>query len=55
VPSEFKLSSSKNNCPSVGSTERETTGEGLRFEVITAVTMKNGVFWDITPRRFCKK
>jgi hypothetical protein len=21
----------------------------LRFEVFTAVTMKNGVFWDVTP------
>jgi hypothetical protein len=22
----------------------------VRFEVFTAVTMKNGVFWDVTPR-----
>jgi hypothetical protein len=21
----------------------------VRFEVFTAVTMKNGVFWDVTP------
>jgi hypothetical protein len=21
----------------------------IRFEVFTAVTMKNGVFWDVTP------
>jgi hypothetical protein len=25
----------------------------VRFEVITAVTMKNGVFWDVTPRDSC--
>jgi hypothetical protein len=25
-----------------------------RFEVFTAVTMKNGVFWDVTPCGFCK-
>jgi hypothetical protein len=26
----------------------------VRFEVFTAVTMKNGVFWDVTPRGSCK-
>jgi hypothetical protein len=26
----------------------------VRFEVFTAVTMKNGVFWDITPCGSCK-
>jgi hypothetical protein len=26
----------------------------VRFEVFTAVTMKNGVFWDITPCGYCK-
>jgi hypothetical protein len=26
----------------------------LRFEVFTAVTMKNGVFWDVTPCGSCK-
>jgi hypothetical protein len=26
----------------------------LRFEVFTAVTMKNGVFWDVTPCDSCK-
>jgi hypothetical protein len=25
----------------------------IRFEVFTAVTMKNVVFWDLTPCRFC--
>jgi hypothetical protein len=25
-----------------------------RFEVFTGVTMKNGVFWDVTPRGSCK-
>jgi hypothetical protein len=27
---------------------------GIRFEVFTAVGMKNGVFWDVTPRGSCK-
>jgi hypothetical protein len=26
----------------------------VRFEVFTAVTMMNGVFWNITPRGCCK-
>jgi hypothetical protein len=26
----------------------------VRFEVLTAVTMKNGVFWDVTPCSCCK-
>jgi hypothetical protein len=26
----------------------------IRFEVFTAVTMKNAVFWDVTPRGSCK-
>jgi heterodisulfide reductase subunit C len=26
----------------------------VRFEVFTAVTMKNGVFWDFTPCGSCK-
>jgi hypothetical protein len=25
----------------------------VRFEVFTAVAMKNGVFWDVTPCGFC--
>jgi hypothetical protein len=25
----------------------------MRFEVFTAVTMKNAVFWDLTPSRPC--
>jgi hypothetical protein len=24
-----------------------------RFEVCTVVTMKNAVFWDVTPCRYC--
>jgi hypothetical protein len=28
--------------------------ELVRFEVFTAVTMKNGVFWDVTPCGSCK-
>jgi hypothetical protein len=26
----------------------------VRFEVFTAVTVKNGVFWDVTPCGYCK-
>jgi hypothetical protein len=26
----------------------------VRFEIFTAVTMKNGIFWDVMPRRSCK-
>jgi hypothetical protein len=26
----------------------------VRFEVLTAVTMKNGVFWVVTPCGSCK-
>jgi hypothetical protein len=26
----------------------------VRFEVVTAVTMKNGFFWDVTPCGSCK-
>jgi hypothetical protein len=28
--------------------------ENFRFEVFTAVTMKNGVFWDVMPCGSCK-
>jgi hypothetical protein len=27
----------------------------VRFEVFTAVTMKNTAFWDVKPRGSCKK
>jgi hypothetical protein len=27
----------------------------VRFEIFTAVTIKNGVFWDVTPCGSCKK
>jgi hypothetical protein len=30
------------------------TGDA-RFEVFTAVTMKNSIFWDVTPCGSCKK
>jgi hypothetical protein len=26
----------------------------VRFEVFTAVTMKNAIFWDVTPCGSCK-
>jgi hypothetical protein len=28
---------------------RQLRGDCVRFKVFTAVTMKNGVFWDVTP------
>jgi hypothetical protein len=28
--------------------------ENVRFEVFTAVTMKNGIFWDVMPCGSCK-
>jgi hypothetical protein len=34
--------------------ELGTTSAYVRFEVFTAVTMKNGVFWDVKPRGSCK-
>jgi hypothetical protein len=34
--------------------EQGTKNVYVRFEVFTAVTMKNGVFWDVTPRGSCK-
>jgi hypothetical protein len=30
------------------------TNKHVRFEVFMAVTMKNGVFWDVMPRGSCK-
>jgi hypothetical protein len=37
-------------------TEAETgaTRFSVRFEVFTAVAMKNGVLWDVTPCGSCK-
>jgi hypothetical protein len=32
----------------------QTLVSGVRFEVFTAVTMENGVFWDVTPCGSCK-
>jgi hypothetical protein len=34
--------------------ELEANALYVRFEVSTAVTMKNGVFWDVTPCGSCK-
>jgi hypothetical protein len=33
---------------------REFVNGFVRFEVFTAVTMKNGIFWDVTPCGPCK-
>jgi hypothetical protein len=33
--------------------EKENKGSPVRFEVFTVVTMKNGVFWDVTPCGSC--
>jgi hypothetical protein len=32
----------------------QTTTSSVRLEVFTAVTMKNGVFWDVRPCGSCK-
>jgi hypothetical protein len=32
----------------------QSAEKSVRFEVFTAVTMKNGVFWDVTPCGSCK-
>jgi hypothetical protein len=37
-----------------GSSVSKTICKVVRFGVFTAVTMKNGVFWDVTPCGFCK-
>jgi hypothetical protein len=37
----------------VGGARSANAGD-VRFEVFTAVTMKNGVFWVVTPRGYCK-
>jgi hypothetical protein len=34
--------------------QRRLLGSYARFEVFTAVTMMNGVFWDVTPCGSCK-
>jgi hypothetical protein len=34
--------------------DREIGYKVVRFEVFTAVTMKNDVFWDVTPCGSCK-
>jgi hypothetical protein len=37
----------------VNTSNMEITFIYVRFEVFTAVTMKNGVFWDVTPCGSC--
>jgi hypothetical protein len=46
----------KRNVPPVDKTNKcpKIKFSAVRFEVFTAVTMKNGVFWDITPCDSCK-
>jgi hypothetical protein len=34
--------------------ESQPSCKYVKFEVFTAVTMKNGVFWDVTQFGFCK-
>jgi hypothetical protein len=46
---ELSLALSRNVIPS-----RASQLHLVRFGVFTAVTMKNGVFWDVTPRGSCK-
>jgi hypothetical protein len=46
---------SVNNHVSMTIREHSNNGNGVRFDVFTAVTMKNGVFWDVMPCGSCKK
>jgi hypothetical protein len=47
-----------NECQSNRQTFRQlrtlVSYKDVRFEIFTAVTMKNGVFWDVTPCGSCK-
>jgi hypothetical protein len=45
--------SSRREQPARGQALRVETGS-VRFEVFTAVTMKNGVFWDVTNLVFLR-
>jgi hypothetical protein len=38
----------------IGAFDEKIYGFVVRFEVFTAVTMKNGIFLDVTPCGFCK-
>jgi hypothetical protein len=39
----------------IGTPRKINSGDYVRFEFFAAVTMKNGVFWDVTPCGSCKK
>jgi hypothetical protein len=41
--------------PAAASLPHKHYSPGVRFEVFTAVTMKNCVFWDVTPCGSCKQ
>jgi hypothetical protein len=47
---EYNLEMSAN----LSSNIKQLNTKYVRFEVFTAVTMKNGVFWDVTPCGSCK-
>jgi hypothetical protein len=49
---EFSFISFQLSCSRVAVALRRWTN-GLRFEVFTAVTMNNVVFWDVAPYRSC--
>jgi hypothetical protein len=53
-PQELTLTSPTFNSCSVGIVHLQSKSYVVRFEVFTAVTMKNGVFWDVTPFDSCK-
>jgi hypothetical protein len=42
------------DCKGFGRKHSRTNPNDVRFEVFTAVTIKNAVFWDVTPRGSCK-
>jgi hypothetical protein len=44
----------KTDCNNYRGISLLSTSYNVRFEVFTAVTMKNGVFWVVTPCGYCK-
>jgi hypothetical protein len=44
----------KHDLPACSAVPQATMIPRIRFEFFTAVTMKNGVFCDVTPRGSCK-
>jgi hypothetical protein len=52
--SEFRSSGISGTQNFVSPMLQQLSFSPVRFQVFTAVTMKNGVFWDVTPCGSCK-